>query len=54
MELFQAIVFGLVPSIGVGFLFYVIMKSILRGDRSERLAYSQWLAQQEEAESAKK
>lgn len=41
----QAIVFGLVPSIGIVFLFYVIMRAILEGDRRERLAHSKWEAE---------
>ncbi|GAB3587946.1 hypothetical protein [Calidifontibacter terrae] len=32
----------LLPSIGVLYLFYVIMKHILEGDRRERIAQAQW------------
>ena len=42
---------ALLPSAGVAFLFYVIMKSMLEADRSERLAHSQWEADQERSTS---
>ena len=42
----QAVVVGLVPSIGIGFLFYKVMRAIIEGDRNERLAHSQWEAAQ--------
>jgi hypothetical protein len=32
----------LLPSIGLLYLFYVIMKHILEGDRRERIAQAQW------------
>jgi len=37
---------------GVAFLFYVVIKSMLEGDRSERLPYSKWEADQERSASA--
>lgn len=40
---------ALLPSAGVGFLFYVIIKAMLEGDRRERLAHSKWEAEQERA-----
>lgn len=43
---------ALLPSAGVAFLFYVVIKAILEGDRSERLAHSQWEADQESSASA--
>ena len=33
---------AIVPSIGVGFLFYLIIKHILEGDRNERVAQARW------------
>ena len=42
---------ALLPSAGVAFLFFVIIKAMLEGDRSERLAYSKWEADQERAAS---
>jgi hypothetical protein len=38
---------ALLPSAGVAFLFYVVIKAMLEGDRSERLAHSKWEAEQE-------
>lgn len=35
----------LIPSIGLLWLFYMIMKHIFEGDRRERLAQAQWEAQ---------
>jgi hypothetical protein len=38
---------ALLPSAGVAFLFYVVIKAMLEGDRRERLAHSQWEAEQD-------
>ncbi|HXR67329.1 MAG TPA: hypothetical protein VN712_01710 [Dermatophilaceae bacterium] len=38
---------ALLPSAGVAFLFYLVVKAMLEGDRSERLAHSRWEADQE-------
>lgn len=35
---------ALLPSAGVAFLFYVVIKAMLEGDRNERLAHSKWEA----------
>jgi hypothetical protein len=43
---------ALLPSAGVAFLFYVIIKAMLEGDRRERLAHSKWEAEQEGSASA--
>lgn len=48
MDQWQAIVLGLIPSVGIGFLFYKVIRLILEGDRKERLAHSRWLAEQEQ------
>jgi hypothetical protein len=37
---------ALLPSAGVAFLFYVVIKAMLEGDRRERLAHSKWEADQ--------
>jgi len=37
---------ALLPSAGVAFLFYVVIKAMLEGDRNERLAHSKWEADQ--------
>ena len=36
---------ALIPSAGVGFLFWLVVKNMIEGDRKERLAHSQWEAQ---------
>ena len=38
---------ALLPTAGVAFLFYVVIKAMLEGDRRERLAHSKWEAEQE-------
>lgn len=38
-------VLALVPMIGVATLFYFVIKSILEGDRRERLAQARWEAE---------
>jgi hypothetical protein len=43
---------ALLPSAGVGFLFYLIIKAMLEGDRRERLAHSRWEADQDRSPSA--
>jgi len=43
---------ALLPSAGVAFLFYVIIKAMLEGDRRERLAHSRWEADQERLTSS--
>lgn len=50
MSLAWQIVAGLLPSIGVGWLFYKVMKAIIEGDRNERLAQSRWEASQDAAD----
>ena len=45
---------ALIPSAGVGVLFWVVIKNMMEGDRKERLAHSQWDAahtQQDEENS---
>jgi len=43
---------ALLPSAGVAFLFYVVIKAMLEGDRRERLAHSKWEADQERLASS--
>ena len=45
---------ALLPSAGVAFLFYVVIKAMLEGDRRERLAHSKWEADQERSASLAK
>ena len=33
---------ALIPSAGVAFLFWLVIKNMIEGDRKERLAHSQW------------
>jgi hypothetical protein len=35
---------ALIPSAGVGVLFWLVIKNMMEGDRKERLAHSQWEA----------
>lgn len=44
---------ALIPSAGVGFLFWLVIKNMIEGDRKERLAHSQWEAANAGDESAK-
>lgn len=45
-EVWPAII-TLIPSIGILYLFWYVMKHILEGDRRERLAHAQWEAEQD-------
>ena len=45
---------ALIPSIGVAFLFWLVIKNMFEGDRKERLAHSQWEREQERREAADK
>lgn len=38
---------GLIPSAGLGLLFYFVIKHMVEGDRRERLAQAQWEAEQD-------
>ncbi len=44
---------AVVPTIGVGTLFYYVMKNILEGDRRERLAQAKWEADQDAQERSR-
>lgn len=39
---------ALLPTVAVGALFYYLIKSILEGDRRERLAQSKWEKEREQ------
>ncbi|GAA1174572.1 hypothetical protein GCM10009584_14790 [Ornithinimicrobium humiphilum] len=43
---------ALIPSIGLLFLFWVILKHLIEGDRRERAAIRRWEAEQDAAERA--
>lgn len=40
---------ALIPFLGAGLIFYVIMKGVLEGDRRERIAQRKWEAEHAEA-----
>jgi hypothetical protein len=42
MDSVMPYVLALVPTVGVAWLFYVIIKNILEGDRRERIALAKW------------
>lgn len=48
MDQWQAVALGLIPSVGIGFLFYKVIRLILEGDRNERLAHARWEAEHAE------
>ena len=37
---------ALVPSAGVGLLFYLVIKAMIEGDRRERTAHARWEQEQ--------
>ena len=47
-------VIALVPSVGVGILFWIVIKNMIEGDRKERLAHSQWDREHEKEQSREK
>ena len=47
-------VIALVPSVGVGILFWIVIKNMIEGDRKERLAHSQWEAAEEKKRAEEK
>lgn len=54
MDAVMPYVLALVPTIGVATLFYFVMKTILEGDRRERIAQAKWEAEHDlEANRAK-
>jgi hypothetical protein len=40
------VIAALLPTAGVAFLFYIVIKAMVEGDRRERIAHSQWEAEQ--------
>lgn len=51
MSDFWPAVYALIPSVGVGILFYFAMRAIIRADRNERLAMAELDAQADRAEA---
>jgi hypothetical protein len=54
MESVMPYVLAIVPTVGVGALFYFVIKSILEGDRRERLAQAKWEAEHDRREQEQK
>jgi len=56
MDLHQLwlVIAALLPTAGVAFLFYIVIKAMIEGDRRERLAHSQWEAAEERRRSREK
>ncbi|MDO8143873.1 MULTISPECIES: hypothetical protein [Isoptericola] len=52
MDTFWAVVAGLIPSIGVGLLFWFAMRKIVRADRNERAAQERYEAEARRDESS--
>ncbi|MGO4598972.1 hypothetical protein [Terrabacter sp. 2RAF25] len=52
MESVLPYVLAIVPTIGMGTLFYFVIKSILEGDRRERLAQARWEAAHDRTSAA--
>jgi hypothetical protein len=44
----QALI-ALVPSTGIGVLFYFVVKAMIEGDRRERAAHAKWEKEQQRA-----
>lgn len=47
-DLIWQVVAGLIPSIGIGFIFYRVVKALVEADRNERRAVAQMEADQAE------
>lgn len=50
MEAAMPYILALAPTIGIATLFYFIMKTILEGDRRERMAQAKWEAEHEQTD----
>ena len=50
MEAAMPYILALAPTIGIATLFYFIMKTILEGDRRERMAQAKWEAEHQQTE----
>ncbi|MCH8613904.1 lysyl-tRNA synthetase [Arsenicicoccus dermatophilus] len=49
MDMVWKVFVALAPTVGVLFIFWHVMKSILEGDRRERIAHAQWEREQDRA-----
>lgn len=50
MDTFLEVLAGLTPSIGVGFLFFLAMRSLMNADRNERAALARLAAEESQAD----
>ncbi|WP_062317945.1 hypothetical protein [Demequina maris] len=53
METWQAVAIGIIPSIGVGLIFWFAMRAVIRADRNERAALAKEDAEAAAREAAK-
>ncbi|WP_084128870.1 hypothetical protein [Demequina sp. NBRC 110055] len=51
MSTWQAVAVGIIPSIGVGLVFWFAMRAVIRADRNERQALAA-IEEQQEADAA--
>ena len=52
MSTWEQVLVGVIPSIGVGLIFWFAMRAVLRSDRNERAALAKLDAEQDAAASA--
>ncbi|MDN4475469.1 hypothetical protein QQX09_06330 [Demequina sp. SYSU T00192] len=52
METWQAVAIGIIPSIGVGLIFWFAMRAVIRADRNERAALAKADAEEAAREAA--
>lgn len=50
METWKAVIIGILPSIGVGLVFWYALRAVIRADRNERAALAELDAQADAAE----
>ncbi len=51
MPTWQAVLVGIIPSIGVGLIFWFAIRSVVRADRNERAALARLEADQDAADA---
>lgn len=50
MDTFLEVLAGLIPSLGVGLLFFLAMRALMNADRNERAALARLAAEESQAE----
>ena len=53
MPTWEQVLVGIIPSIGVGFIFWFAMRAVIRSDRNERAALAKLEAAQDAADAAR-